>query len=254
MESYHYALAVGVGLLTGFINTLAGSGTLLTLPFFIFLGLPADVANGTNRLGVFAQTLTSSFVLRRQLRHSLKGAWVLILPAVGGAGLGAYIASIVDKEVLEGVIAAVMLLLIYPTVRNTDKWMRTETEAGEYRNKPLLAMIFFVLGVYGGFIQAGTGIFILISIVLVAGRNLTHANVLKNLIVFLFTIPALTIFILQGQVMWEIGIVVMTAQSIGAWFAARFLSKSSKANVMVRYLLILMLVVGAVSMVLRLMR
>jgi uncharacterized protein len=251
MEAYHYLLAVGVGIITGFINTLAGSGTLLTMPFFIFMGLPADIANGTNRLGIFAQTLVSSTVMRRQARVSLKGAEILIVPSVIGSGIGAYVASVVNPKVLEGVIAAVMLLLIYPIVRNTEKWMRTESESEEFHHKPLLVFIFLALGFYGGFIQAGTGIFILSSIVLVAGRSLKYANYLKNIIVFLFTIPALAIFIFQGQINWEIGIVVMIAQSFGAWFAARFVSQNPKANMIVRYLLIVMLVVGAGSLIVR---
>jgi uncharacterized membrane protein YfcA len=252
MEWYHYLLGVGVGILTGFVNTLAGSGTLLITPFFIFMGLPADVANGTNRLGIFAQTMVGSFMLQRQNPVNLKGSEVLIVPSVIGAIGGSLLATQVPVKFLEGVIAVVMLLMIYPIARNSEKWMRVENASEEFHQKPLLVVIFFALGFYGGFIQAGTGIFILSAIVLIAERSLQYANLLKNLIVFLFTIPALAIYIYFGQVNWQIGLVVMVAQMSGAWFAARFLSKSSKANLVVRYMLIGILAVSGVIMLVRL--
>lgn len=254
MEWYHYLLCVGVGILTGFVNTLAGSGTLLITPFFIFLGLPADVANGTNRLGIFAQTMVGSFMLRRQSKTSLKGSEILIIPSMIGSAGGALLASHLDPKFLEGVIAVVMLVMIYPIARNSEKWMRAENATEQFHRKPLLILIFFILGFYGGFIQAGTGIFILSAIVLIAERSLQYANLLKNLIVFLFTIPALAIYIYYDEVNWQIGLVVMVAQSGGAWFAARFLGKSSKANEVVRYLLIGILAASAIVMLYRLSR
>jgi uncharacterized membrane protein YfcA len=252
MEGYHYLLAIGIGILTGFVNTLAGSGTLLITPFFIFLGLPADVANGTNRLGIFAQTLVGSFMLKRQSNVSLKGSEILIIPSMIGSIGGALLASHLNPKVLEGVIAVVMLLMIYPIARNSEKWMREKSVSEEFHRKPLLIAVFFVLGFYGGFIQAGTGIFILSAIVLIAERSLQYANLLKNLIVFFFTIPALAIYIYYDEIAWEIGLVVMVAQSAGAWFAARFLGKSPKANMVVRYLLIGILAVSGVIMLVKL--
>ncbi|MFM2376031.1 MAG: hypothetical protein RLZZ165_1128 [Bacteroidota bacterium] len=252
MDGYHYLLCVGVGILAGFINTLAGSGTLLITPFFIFLGLPADVANGTNRLGILAQTMVGSFMLRRQSHTSLKGAEVLILPSMVGSIGGAYLASHLDPKFLEVVIAVVMLLMIFPIARNSAQWMRSENATEEFHRKPLLVLIFFVLGFYGGFIQAGAGIFIMSAIVLIAQRSLRYANVLKNLIIFLFTLPALAIYIYYDQVHWPIGLLVMAAQSVGAGLAVRFLGRSPNANLVVRYLLIGILAVSGVWMLVKL--
>lgn len=252
MEWYYYLLSVAVGIFTGFVNTLAGSGTLLIAPFFIFLGLPADVANGTNRLGIFAQTMVGSWMLKRQSTLSLKGSEILIIPSIIGSAAGAMVASHLDPKFLEGVIAVVMLLMIYPILYNSDQWMRAENATEEFHRKPLLIFIFTILGFYGGFIQAGAGIFILSAVVLIAKRSLAYANVLKNLIIFLFTIPALAIYIYYDQVNWEIGLVVMVAQSAGAWFAARFIGSSPWANQVVRYMLIAILAVSGCVMLGRL--
>lgn len=254
MEWYYYVIAVVVGILVGFVNTLAGSGTLLINPFFIFIGLPADVANGTNRLGILAQTLVGSLELRRQSKVSLAGSELFIIPSVIGSIGGAILAANLDPKFLEGVIAVVMLIMIYPIVRPNPQWTRTENSNEGFQRKPLLILIFTLLGFYGGFIQAGAGIFILSTLVLLAHRTLAYSNILKNLITLFFTIPALAIYIYYDQVNWEIGTIVMVAQSTGAWFAARFLSRNPRANQVVRYLLIAMLAIGGTVMLWRLLR
>ncbi|MEM8889256.1 MAG: sulfite exporter TauE/SafE family protein, partial [Bacteroidota bacterium] len=89
------------GLLTGVINTLAGSGSLITLPIFIFIcGLPADVANGTNRIGALFQSATGVRAFQKQGVLNLKGvAWIAV-PIVLGAALGARIAVSLDEQMM----------------------------------------------------------------------------------------------------------------------------------------------------------
>jgi uncharacterized protein len=248
MEWYYYIIAPVLGILIGFINTLAGSGTLLTLPFLIFLGLPPNVANGTNRLGILAQSFVGTMLLRRQSKISLQGTWILIVPSVIGSAIGAYTASVVDPDALKGLIGVMMVLMIFPILGNTEKWKGKGPTVETFERKPLLFVLMLLLGFYGGFIQGGAGLFIFVILVLVAHHSMEFSNVVKNLIVLLFTVPALAIFIYQDQVNWEIGSVMMIGQSLGAWLAVRFVGKNPRANEITRWLLVVMLVGSAAKM------
>jgi uncharacterized membrane protein YfcA len=104
-------------------------------------------------------------------------------------------------------------------------------------------LVFFLIGVYGGFIQAGVGIFLLAGLVLAAGFELVRANAVKNLIVGCFTVFALAVFILNDQVDWEAGIVLAIGNMLGAWVAARMAVKRGAS--FVRWILIAVIVVSA---------
>lgn len=248
MEWHVVLLAIGIGLLTGFINTLAGSGSLITLPFLIFAGLPADVANATNRVGVFLQTLVGTVTIQSQNRIPLRGAGIMVWPSVAGSVVGALLALSMDAKTMHWVIGILMILLLVPVTINPKKWLRKSDEAPTHSNPWLTGTIFFILGIYGGFIQAGVGIFLLSAMVLIANFSITRANMLKGLITCVFTIPALAIFIWNGKVEWGIGLILAAGQMVGAWFAARFLAQHELAGQITRGLVVLMLVASAISM------
>lgn len=249
MEWYFYLLAPLLGLVTGIINTMAGSGSLLTLPFFMFSGLPATVANGTNRVGILGQSTVTIFVMRDKLRAQGPSPWLVVIPSVISGILGAYVASIMPPDVLKGIIGIVLLLLIVPILTNSEKWLRRDTPHDDYLRKPLLIFLMSIIGFYAGFIQAGSGIFMLTVLVLIGGRPLQHANFLKNLITLCINIPAFAVYLYQGQVSWAIGLMVLLGQSLGGWVAAKFIGNNSKANIWTRYLLIFMLVLSASKMI-----
>lgn len=251
MELQVALLAIGIGLLTGFINTLAGSGSLITLPFLIFTGLDADVANATNRIGVFLQTLVGTATLQSQASIPLKGAGILIWPSVCGSVIGSLLALQLDADMMQWVIGVLMLVLLVPVTINPKKWLRTQDALEKPRRPWLVGGLSFVLGIYGGFIQAGVGIFLLALMVLVANFSILRANMLKNLIVCAFTIPALAIFIWNGKMAWGIGLTMAGGQMVGAWVAARFLARHELAGKITRALVVVMLLASAVSMFLK---
>ena len=249
MEWYIYVLAPLLGLLTGIINTMAGSGSLLTLPFFMFTGLPATVANGTNRIGIIGQSAMTVGVMRRSLRDNAPSPWPIVVPSVIGGIAGACIASITPPDVLKGIIGIILLLLIIPILTNSEKWLRSETPHADYLRKPLLMVLMVFIGFYAGFIQAGSGIFMLTVLVLIGGRPLKHANLLKNLVTLCINSFAFVIYWLQGQVSWPIGLLVLSGQALGGWVAAKYIGKNEKANAVTRYMLIFMLLLSAAKMI-----
>jgi uncharacterized protein len=239
--------AVGIGVLVGFVNTLAGSGSLVTLPFFLALGLSPAEANATNRLGILMQTFVGSATLMRQTRISMAGTGLMIWSTTAGSILGAWLALEMDATTMRYVIGGLMIVMLGPVLLSPEKWLRTEDDLSRAPSRWLIFVIFFVLGIYGGFIQAGVGIFLLTAMVLVANLRLARANMLKNIIVFVFTVPALGLFIYHGDVVWVPGLIMAGGQMVGAFIAARFAAQSKIANQLTRVLLVLMLLLGAVK-------
>ena len=247
MEWYVWVLTILGGFAAGFINTLAGSGSLITLPILIFLGLPANVANGTNRVGALLQTIVSVITFKRRGNFDLKGSQWLIFPAVLGSIPGALIAVDLNEEVMTYTIGSVMLLMLAPVMTNRSKWLR-ETSGYSNIGKGWIVFVFSMLGAYGGFIQTGVGIFLLSAMVLIANYSVNHSNVLKNVIVLCYTLPTIIIFIVNGQVNWVFGLLMASGQMLGSWIAARFAMEHEGANSWVRILLVLMIVVSAIEL------
>jgi uncharacterized membrane protein YfcA len=210
-----------VGFAAGFINTLAGSGSLLTLPLLILLGLPANVANGTNRVGVLLQNIVAVATFRQRGALPLAGSWKLIVPSVAGAVVGAELAVDLDEQILRQTIGVLMLVLIVVMLLKPERWIAEHAAPREPR---LLVEVpvFFAIGVYGGFIQVSVGLFLLAGLVLGAGHNLVGANALKNLIVLVFTAAAIVVFVVNEQVQWTLGLLLGAGQAVGAWVAAHF--------------------------------
>lgn len=248
IEPLHIALGLGIGLLTGFINTLAGGGSLLTLPFLVFLGLDAPLANGTNRLGIFFQTLVGGVMLKRETRMSLRGSGWYFIPAIAAAITGALLAVEINDKEMRIIIGVVMVLMLIPLLVNNKKWMATTSNPNPKSNRLLMVFVFLVIGFYGGFIQAGSGVFLISALVLVANYTLPHANVLKNLIIAAYTLPALVVFFINGQIHWPFGLLLMAGQMTGSWIAARYAGKSKNAAKVIRIMLIVMVILGAAKM------
>lgn len=244
-----YLLAIVAGVLAGIINTLAGSGSLVTLPLLIFMGLPANVANGTNRVGVLFQNIVGITTFRRggALPIDKQLVW-LLAPSIAGAVVGALIAVDLNERVLNLSIGVVMVIMLFVILSNPKSWLRERSEAIDKRPSALTLTIFFLLGIYAGFIQAGVGVFLLSALVLGAGYNLKGANAIKLIVVLVATVAAIPVFMANGQINWGIGLVLAAGQSLGAWLAARFATRYENANLWVRRLLIAVVVVSIVRL------
>ena len=245
---YVYVLAIFAGILAGIINTLAGSGSLVTLPMLIFLGLPPTVANGTNRVGVIIQNVVGIATFKRGGAMELgKSLWFAV-PAMLGAIVGARIAVDLNERAMHMAIGVVMVIMLIVILFDPKRWLKEKSEVADGRPSLLMLGLFFVIGIYGGFIQAGVGIFLLAGLVLGVGYNLTHANAIKLVIVLALSLTAIAVFILNDQVNWGLGLLMAVGQSIGAWMAARFATTNPNANIWVRRLLIFIIVVSIIKM------
>lgn len=233
------------GFVAGFVNTLAGAGSLVTLPMLILLGLPANVANGTNRVGVLLQNVVAVGAFRRGGALPMNGGWALVVPSVVGSIAGAALAVDLDETVLRRTIGALMLVMLAVMLLKPERWLQ-EHRPAQGRRLWAQVPIFFAIGAYGGFIQAGVGIFLIAGLVLGAGFELVRANAVKNLIVLVFTAAALVVFVSNDQVEWWLGLLLAAGQMLGAWTAVRMALRRGAQFVRV----VLMAVLGVASVAL----
>jgi len=231
------------GVFVGFINTLAGGGTIISLSLFMFLGLPANVANGTNRVAVILQNMTSVSEFRRKKVLDFKKANKLAIPTMIGAIIGAQIASDINEAIFRKAIGVVMIVMMYFILTKPSQWLKGTEALMEKPVSWIQIVIFFAIGLYGGFVQVGVGYFILAGVVLGAGYDLVKANAIKVWIVLLYTPLALIVFILNDQVRWDYGLIHAIGNIIGAFVASRF-AVSWGAN-FVRWVVIVVIVVFA---------
>ncbi|MBK8901273.1 MAG: sulfite exporter TauE/SafE family protein [Anaerolineaceae bacterium] len=246
MEWYIYLAVLAAGFGAGFINTLAGSGSLITLPLLIFLGIPANVANGTNRVGVLFQNIVSTESFRRRKVLDVRGSLILSAPAILGSLIGAQIAVDLNEELMEQAIGVLMVIMLLVIVLRPNRWLQGELAKMEQRPSLFQLILFFFIGMYGGFLQAGVGIFLLAGLVLGIGYDLVRANAVKVFIILAFTISSLIVFMINGQVLWGMGLLLAVGNSLGAWAAAR-MAVERGAN-FVRWLLIAVVAVSAAEL------
>ncbi len=221
LDWYLYPLMILAGFAAGFINTLAGSGSILTLPLLIYLGLPANMANATNRVCIVLQNATGAVTFRRNHMLDVRGALILGAPAILGSFLGATIAVSLDEATMRLVIGIVMALMAVLMVVRSERWLTTQALQSLTRPKWWHILLMFIIGIYGGFIQLGVGIFILVTLVMGVGYNTARGNAVKMAVIFLLNIAALIVFQGNGQINWMLGMIIAVGSMLGAWVAAR---------------------------------
>lgn len=246
MAWYIYPLAIIAGILAGVVNTLAGSGSLITLPMLVFLGLPSNVANATNRVGVIMQNIVGVSTFQRSGKLNLRGGWWLALAALPGAVAGAWAASNLGKAQMDLILGVIMVVMLFVIIFDPEKWLRKQSVNQAGRPSPLVLLAFVGIGFYGAFIQASVGILILAAMVLGMGYSLPHANAIKLMIILVVTAVALIVFLSLNPALiaWGPGILMAVGQSIGAWLAARFATRNPNANIWTRRLLIAVVVLA----------
>lgn len=243
---YHYLLLVGVGFVVGFINTVAGGASLISLPVLIFLGLPPAVANGTNRVAIALQTATAVAGFKSKGVSTYPFNLYLGLAALGGSVLGASIAVDIKGETFNRIlaiimIAVVLLIVLKPRIKVAELQERI---TGKYLW--IGCLVFFFIGIYGGFINAGIGFVIILFLHYFNRMNLVRVNATKVAVVFIYTLAALLVFILNDKVIWQVGLVLATGNVLGAWFSSRISVK--KGDGYIKIFLVVMVLAMSVKL------
>ena len=215
----HAALLVGCGLVSGVVNTLAGGGSLLSVPLLVLLGLPGTVANGTNRIGILVQCLSAVWRFRRDGIFEPRAVARVLVPVVAGSALGALAISEVADATFERIFGLAMLVLLVPTLRGARPARASGASAAGF--PPAVAVaIFFAVGLYGGALQAGVGIPLLFAVAH-SGYDLVRANAIKVAVIAAVTLTAIPVFLAQGQIAWIPGLILAAGFWAGGALGAR---------------------------------
>jgi uncharacterized protein len=222
-----YAALFVIGFVAAVINVLAGGGSFLTLPLLIFLGLPASVANGTNRVGVVAQNISAVVGFHRHDVLPVRWALGVSVPALAGAAIGAWAALHVTDLAFRRILALVMLAVTLWTLLRRGTHIEPGGEPRSARH-PLTVAGFFVTGLYGGFLQAGVG-FLVLAVTTAAGLDLVRGNAVKVFAVMMLTLLALGIFAGAGQVDWPAGAALALGNVMGGIAGVRIAVRKGHA-------------------------
>tara|TARA_S200000501_G_scaffold246569_1_gene230910 strand:+ start:136 stop:891 length:756 start_codon:yes stop_codon:yes gene_type:complete len=245
-ELWEILLLFSVGFIAGIINTLAGGGSLLTLPILIFLGLPPHVANGTNRIVILFQSITGTLGFKSKKVSSTPLDFYLGLTATLGSLLGAQIA-IEMKGALFNKILAIFMFFVGLLILFQKKQTLFESSPRREGKKRIISMIlFFFVGIYGGFINAGIGFIILLILTRINNLSITQANSVKVAVVTIYTTVALLLFIYNQAVSWKLGLWMALGSTLSAWTTSRWSVKIE--DWIIRLFLFLMVVILATKL------
>ncbi|MEW6322009.1 MAG: sulfite exporter TauE/SafE family protein [Acidobacteriota bacterium] len=217
MPESAYLLCAAAGLVAGVINVIAGGGSFLTLPILLFLGLPAAEANGTNRVGVLAQNVGGVWGFHRHAALDWRWALTASIPAVAAATVGTWAALVIPDFAFRRVLALAMLAITLWTVIRPSPVV-----AGSVRpaSHPAVITSFVLVGLYGGFLQAGVG-FLVLAATSWAGLDLVRGNAIKVLSMLLLTVLSLAIFAGAGHVHWGLGLALGAGNFAGGLIGVR---------------------------------
>ncbi|WP_224491139.1 sulfite exporter TauE/SafE family protein [Robertkochia flava] len=239
-------ILVVVGFLVGVINTISGGGSMLTLPILIFFLGDSALANGTNRVAIFLQTISSIAGFRSKGLKVPHISWWLGITATAGALIGSYIAVDIDDSFFNRILAIFMIVIVAFMVIKPVKNLNEAVErfTGKYFWGSLVA--FFLIGIYGGFLQAGTGIFMLLALSTINRMTLVRSNLVKAVVMLIYTAASLSVFFWYDKVNLKYGLVLASGQFVGGWVSSRW--SVSKGDGLVKTFLIIMVIAMAVKL------
>jgi len=234
------------GVLVGFVNTLAGGGSIISLSVLMMLGLPPNIANGTNRIGIAIQTLTASTSFKHQKILPVKKSLLLAIPAVLGSLVGSVVAVDINEQIFKRAVGVIMLIMLVFIFYKPQKYLYGQKDVEEKPLRPWLYGLFFLIGLYGGFIHMGVGYFLLMGIVMGAGFDLVRANAVKVFVILLYTPFTLAVFIFYDQINWLYGLTLSVGSLMGAFVASK-LAVQKGVN-FVRWIIVLVVLITSGEM------
>lgn len=202
------------GLTAGLVDAIAGGGGLITIPVLLGIGLPPQMALGTNKLQGSFGSGGAMLTFVRSGTVKLRDCFEGILSTALGAGLGSYTVNLLDPGFLKKIIPWLLLVIVIYT-------LLTPTLGREDIHPRMKAVWFFllaglILGFYDGFFGPGTGSFWVMALMLGLGANMVTATGYTKVMNFTSNITSLAIFIISGSVLWREGLIMGAGQFIGA--------------------------------------
>ncbi|MET0893349.1 MAG: TSUP family transporter [Pseudoxanthomonas sp.] len=210
-------------LLAGFIDAIAGGGGMLTIPAMLLAGIPPLQVLGTNKLQSLFGSGAASLAYARHGHVDLRSQWPMALTAAAGAALGALLATVVPGEALKAVLPFLLIgIAVYfgfkPDAGHLDRHRRLSTTAFALTFVP-------AIGFYDGVFGPGTGSFLMLGFIGLAGYGVLKATAHTKFLNFGSNVGAFAVFLAFGAVLWKVGLVMGAGQFVGAQLGSRFAMK-----------------------------
>ena len=225
------ALAIlTAGVAAGTINTVVGSGTLITFPVLLSVGYPPVVANVSNTIGLVPGSLSGAIGYRRELAGQKARALRFGLLSVLGGITGGVLLFVLPAEAFETVVPAfiaVALVLIVVQPRLTR--MLAHRRPADHEGGLLTRLAVYVTGIYGGYFGAAQGIMLLGVLGVTIGDELQRLNALKNVLAGLVNLVAGVLFVIVADVAWDAAGLIAAGAVVGGHLGARYGRRLSPA-------------------------
>lgn len=236
------------GIVVGFVNTLSAGGTIVSIALYLALGLPSQSANAVNRVGVLLQDAFGSALFLKQGLFKIRDVLPYAFPVMLGALGGSFVAVVISDEVFSFCLAVILLIMIV-FLFVQEKYSHREERKLTLKQYLLYFPVFVGIGLYGGFVQAGTGFLIIAALSVVLGYDIIKTAAVKLFIMFLYTVVAITVFIVKGGVetnFWVYGLVHSLGMIIGTYIADKYALK--KGEKFVRMVIIFVIILTALNL------
>lgn len=224
-----YLIVCPLVFLAGFVDSIAGGGGLISLPAYMFAGLPVHFAIGTNKLSSAMGATLATYKFAKKGYIKLKQALFTIIFALAGSSIGAKIALLTDDKKFKILMMFLIPIIAFYVFRNKDL-----TGGGDkYSEKKTILIslpIAFIVGIYDGFYGPGTGTFLILLLTGIAKMSLTSSAGITKVINLSTNIAALSVFFLNGKVLIPLGLTAGIFSILGNYLGTRvFISKGSKS-------------------------
>jgi uncharacterized membrane protein YfcA len=243
---FSISLLISMGFIAGIINTMAGGGSNLTIPALIVMGLPADIANATNRVSVFFQSLTASKGFHKHGKLDIPDLKKIVGITLIGGLVGALSASYMPADMLKPTLLFAMITMagiivfkpaVVAPLEGTEPLSISESSS----SVPMLLLA----GFYGGFVQAGVGFILIAAIAGSLRYDLVRSNALKIVCTLGFTVVALAVFIINDQILWVPGLILAIGSIAGAQLAVKITINLSQHAL--KWILFIMTIVASAA-------
>jgi uncharacterized membrane protein YfcA len=217
---------VAAGVTAGTINTIVGSGSLITFPTLLALGYPPLVANVSNTIGLVPGALSGSIGYRRELAGQRRRARPLVIAAGLGGLTGAALLLVLPAAAFARIVPLLILVacgLVAIQPRLTTWVVERRARLGHgprHGGGPLLVLGVYLTSIYGGYFGAGQGIILIAMLAILVDDDLQRLNGLKNVIATCVNAVASIVFILAAPVAWEVVILLAVGSAIGGQLGA----------------------------------
>jgi uncharacterized protein len=245
MELYEIPLVIFTGFIAAFLNTVGGGGSLFSVPILTFLGFPITTANATSRVAILFQNV---FAVAGFRSKGIELPWpyslYLGISSLFGGWIGAVLASRIADEVFNKIFVGVMILSVFLILY--DPFKSKGPERLNVKSQVIGTILFFFIGIYGGFVQAGIGFMVIAVLSIVNNLSLVKSNYVKVFAAIVYTLVSVVVFAMEGKIMWITGLILAIGHALGGWYASRW--SVDKGEVWIKRVMIVSILAMAVKL------